>query len=144
MANLIIEGDHDYGEELVWDFAMWLCNRLLPDVGYEIVVTFRRFSKKHDGDMQGYHINFDDDNHEITINNELDLQPMMIALAHEMVHVQQYMKGMIKEDGNDTYWRGKLVSNDTHYFDRPWEKLARRNELKVYKEYLRTLTTTLH
>ena len=70
MANLIIEGDHDYGEELVWDYAMWLCNRLLPDIGYEVVVTFRRFSKKHDGDMQGYHINFDDDSHEITINKK--------------------------------------------------------------------------
>ena len=94
--------------------------------------------------MQGYHINFDDDSHEITINNEMDLQPMMIALAHELVHVQQYMKGMIKEDGNDTYWRGKLVSDNIHYFDKPWEKHARRNELRVYKEYLRTLTTTLH
>ena len=45
MANLIIEGDHDYGEELVWDFAMWLCNRLLPDVGYEVVITLMIVTK---------------------------------------------------------------------------------------------------
>ena len=44
--NLIIEGSHPYGEERVWDLAMWLCNELLPDTDYEIVVTFRKFNKE--------------------------------------------------------------------------------------------------
>ena len=82
--------------------------------------------------------------HEITINNELELQDAMIALTHEMIHVQQYMKGLLKEDGSKMYWRGKYIPDNTNYFNRPWEKHARRNELRVYKTYLRTLTQTLH
>jgi hypothetical protein len=54
------------------------------------------------------------------------------------------MKGLLKEDGSKMYWRGKYIPDNTNYFDRPWEKHARRNELKVYKTYLRTLTQTLH
>ena len=53
-------------------------------------------------------------------------------------------KGLLKEDGSKMYWRGKYIPDNTNYFDRPWEKHARRNELKVYKTYLRTLTQTLH
>ena len=40
--------------------------------------------------------------------------------------------------------RGKYVPDNTNYYDRPWEKHARRNEYRVYKTYLRTLTQTLH
>ncbi len=142
--EVIIEGDHDYGDDLMMDMACWLCNHLLPDVGYEIVITFRKFDPEEDGDEHANHIALDIDSHEITINNELDLQDAMIALTHEMIHVQQYMKGLLKEDRADMYWRGKHIPNNTPYLDRPWEKHARRNELRVYKTYLRTLTQTLH
>ncbi len=142
--EVIIEGDHPYGENQMWDLAMWLCNHLLPDIGYQIVITFRKFSKRYDGDEQANHVAFDNECHEISISNQLDIQDAMIALTHEFIHIQQYMKGLLKEDGKNMYWRGKYIPDDTNYFDRPWEKHARRNELKVYRTYLRTLTQTLH
>ena len=142
--NLIIEGSHPYGEERMWDLAMWLCNNLLPDIGYEIVVTFRNFDVEEDGHAQGFHLTFDQDSHEVTIDNQLDLQDAMVALVHEFIHIQQYMNGLLKEDKADMYWRGKFIPDSTPYFDRPWEKHARRNENKVYKQYLRTLTRSLH
>ena len=133
--NLIIEGSHSYGEERIWDLAMWLCNELLPDTDYEIVVTFRKFNKE-DGDAQGNHIFIDYNNHEIEISNKLTLKQAMVALVHEFIHVKQYMKGMITEDKADMYWKGKHIPNNTPYFDRPWEIHARANELKVYHKYL--------
>ena len=142
--EVFIEGDHDYGDDLMMDMACWLCNHLLPDIGYQIVITFRKFDEEDDSPAQGFHLSFDKDMHEITIDNTLELQDAMIALTHEMIHVQQYMKGLLKEDKADMYWRGKHIPNNTPYFDRPWEKHARRNELRVYKTYLRTLTQTLH
>ena len=36
--EVIIEGDHDYGDDLMMDMARWLCNHLLPNIGYEIVI----------------------------------------------------------------------------------------------------------
>ena len=86
--NLIIEGSHPYGEDEV-----------LPDIGYEIVITFRKFTKRHDGDEQANHVAFDNECHEISISNQLDIQDAMIALTHEFIHIQQYMKGLLKEDG---------------------------------------------
>ena len=142
--EVFIEGDHDYGDDLMMDMACWLCNHLLPDIGYQIVITFRKFDDEDDGPAQGFHLGFDNDMHEITIDNTLELQDAMIALTHEMIHVQQCMKGLLKEDGSKMYWRGKYIQDNTKYFDRPWEKHARRNELKVYKTYLSILTQTLH
>lgn len=142
--EVFIEGDHDYGDDLMMDMACWLCNHLLPDIGYQIVITFRKFDDEDDGPEQANHIALDNESHEITINNELELQDAMIALTHEMIHVQQYMKGLLKEDGSKMYWRGKYVPDNTNYYNRPWEKHARRNEYRVYKTYLRTLTQTLH
>jgi hypothetical protein len=139
--NLIIEGEHLHCEEKVWDLAMWLCNKLLPlDVGYEIVVTFRKFTKEQDGDAQGHHICFDKYNHEITIKNNLTFDEAMIAITHEFIHVQQYMMNYIIEKGNKTYWMGDEVSSKTHYFDQPWEIHARSLEKPIYKQYLGTLT----
>ena len=99
--EVIIEGDHDYGDDLMMDMACWLCNHLLPDIGYQIVITFRKFDDEDDGPEQATHIALDNESHEITINNELELQDAMIALTHEMIHVQQYMKGLLKEDGRN-------------------------------------------
>jgi len=137
--NLIIEGSHPYGEDKVWDLCMWLCNNLLPDIGYEIVVTFRKFNKD-DGDAQGFHLTFDQDSHEVHISNKLTYKQAMIAITHEFIHVQQYMNGLLKEDSANMYWRGKFIPDSTPYFDRPWEKHARRNENKVYKQYLGAIT----
>ena len=136
--NLIIEGSHPYGDDEVWDLAMWLCNNILPDVGYEIVVTFRKFTKKHDGDEQGNHIAFDRYNHEIQISNSLKLSEALTALIHEFVHVKQHMVGYITEEGKKTFWMGEEVPDDTYYFDRTWEKHARVMEQLYYNQYLRT------
>ena len=125
--EVFIEGDHDYGDDLMMDMACWLCNHLLPDIGYQIVITFRKFDEEDDSPAPGFHLSFDKDMHEITIDNTLELQDAMIALTHEMIHVQQCMKGLLKEDGSKMYWRGKYIPDKTNYFNRPWEKHARSN-----------------
>ena len=141
--NLIIEGSHPYGDDEVWDLAMWLCNNILPDEGYEIVVTFRKFTKKHDGDQQGNHISMDRYNHEIEISNSLKLSEALIALVHEFVHVIQYMIGYITVKGKKSFCMGKEVPDNTYYFDRPWEQHARLMEQIYYNQYLRTNSLNL-
>ena len=60
--EVFIEGDHDYGDDLMMDMACWLCNHLLPDIGYQIVITFRKFDEEDDSPAQGFHLSFDKDN----------------------------------------------------------------------------------
>ena len=59
--EVFIEGDHDYGDDLMMDMACWLCNHLLPDIGYQIVITFRKFDEEDDSPAQGFHLSFDKD-----------------------------------------------------------------------------------
>lgn len=44
------------------------------------------------------------------------------TLAHEMVHVRQLAKGMLRYANNDTkYWMGKRYTKKVAYLDQPWE-----------------------
>ena len=43
------------------------------------------------------------------------------TLAHEMVHVKQLAKGLLKAEKGQKYWRGQKFSKRVHYLDTPWE-----------------------
>jgi len=55
------------------------------------------------------------------IDSKLDMERLVLTIAHEMVHVKQYARGQIKEiRGRKTkYWMGKKVRKG--YFEQPWE-----------------------
>lgn len=59
-------------------------------------------------------------------------------LAHEMIHVQQYLEGKLTEKRMGTAWQGRLYkgdfskSNDT-YFSAPWEIDANGRTYWLYK-----------
>jgi hypothetical protein len=46
------------------------------------------------------------------------------TLAHEMVHVKQLAKGVLRTNGNIKYWCGRRYSNKVKYLDQPWEQEA--------------------
>jgi hypothetical protein len=43
------------------------------------------------------------------------------TLAHEMVHVRQMAKGILKVTDKGTYWRGRKYKKSTPYLQLPWE-----------------------
>jgi hypothetical protein len=43
------------------------------------------------------------------------------TLAHEMVHVRQMAKGILKITTKGTYWRGRKYKKSTPYLQLPWE-----------------------
>jgi hypothetical protein len=50
------------------------------------------------------------------------LKSIGLTLAHEMVHVRQLAKGMLKPMGNGVnIWRGKKYTKKTKYLNMPWE-----------------------
>ena len=55
------------------------------------------------------------------IDTALDIERLIIALAHEMVHVKQYARGQIThgKNLNSRFWMGKKFKG--HYYDLPWE-----------------------
>jgi hypothetical protein len=55
------------------------------------------------------------------IDSGLDMERLVLTLAHEMVHVKQYARGQIKHKlgGKTYYWMGKPIRKQ--YYDQPWE-----------------------
>jgi hypothetical protein len=49
---------------------------------------------------------------------------MSTTLAHEMVHVRQMAKGILKVTDKGTYWRGRKYKKSTPYLQLPWEVQA--------------------
>ena len=46
------------------------------------------------------------------------------TLAHEMVHVRQMAKGILKVTPRGTFWRGRKYKKSTPYLHLPWEVQA--------------------
>ena len=73
----------------------------------------------------------------MSIDTALDTERLIIALAHEMIHVKQYARGQITHGKNLTskFWMGKKFRG--HYYDLPWEVEAFSKERvlanKVFK-----------
>ena len=55
---------------------------------------------------------------------------MMLTLAHEMIHVKQYMKGEISDDPK-ALWHGRNHEK-TPYTKQPWEIEAHKNEHELF------------
>lgn len=55
------------------------------------------------------------------VDSHLDIERLIITLAHEMVHVKQYAKGQVKASKSckTHYWLGKNVRKG--YYEQPWE-----------------------
>jgi hypothetical protein len=58
----------------------------------------------------------------VVIKPTRKLKDIGLTLAHEMVHVKQLAKGVLKNKHNGTHiWAGKQYSKKTAYLDMPWE-----------------------
>ena len=53
---------------------------------------------------------------------KITLLDVSLTLAHEMVHVRQLAKGIMKFLPNESrIWKGKKYTKKTKYLDQPWE-----------------------
>lgn len=78
---------------------------------------------------------------DIAVNE--DQEPPLSILAHEMVHVKQYVKGELIDHGKYCKWHGKKYQeseiNSEEYFFSPWEVEAYGMQVGLYHFYLRSL-----
>lgn len=58
---------------------------------------------------------------------------MGVTLAHEMVHVRQMAKGILKVEKGVSYWRGKKYNKKTKYLDMPWEQDAFAKQELIFR-----------
>jgi len=83
----------------------------------------------------------------IGINYNLLMQDLPLILTHELIHVHQKHKGILKIDSkNNCYWHGiyqtnKLPEQMTYeeYENLPWEVDVRNKQTEVFKNALAVL-----
>lgn len=68
--------------------------------------------------------------------NPAKWQQLGITLAHEMVHVRQLAKGILRAEGGNKWWRGKKYSKRTKYMDMPWELDAFAQQEIIFRRAL--------
>lgn len=74
----------------------------------------------------------------IRLDASAEIPTMLRTLAHEMVHVKQFARGELKQYARIKAHRFKseFVSNDTEYWDLPWEIEAHGREEGLYLRWL--------
>ncbi len=60
----------------------------------------------------------------VIIKADKKLKEIALTLAHEMEHVRQFAKGLVKPCKGGHMWMGKKIKDTTPYLDLPWEQLA--------------------
>ena len=77
----------------------------------------------------------------ITVDPRYGYENYVTALCHEMVHVWQWVTGVLQDRvlpkrlGYRTLWKGKDYTK-TPYSRQPWERQAYRMQEKLFKKYL--------
>ena len=76
--------------------------------------------------------------YSVMLNSRMDSEKLIEVIAHEMVHIKQFVKGQLKRKGRQIFWMGKrYVRSRVNYYDHPWEHDAWSKEkflaAKIFK-----------
>jgi len=103
----------------------------------DLLLNFERNLCKNTGD-EGYCVNEGNGEYNITLDPKFSKRKILIALAHEMVHLKQNIKRELS--WNERYkmhrFKGQMYHEDTNYWDCPWEIEAFGRELGLYKMFM--------
>ena len=74
------------------------------------------------------------DSYIVVIKSSMSIKDIGLTLAHEMVHVRQFAKGILRSKNGVSYWKGKRYAKKTNYLDRPWEQDAFARQEIVFRK----------
>lgn len=100
----------------------------------EIAIKYKKLDVYGSVYIDSYNLKGKPDSFIIEINRLLNKEEKLKTLAHEMVHVKQYSLGYLNE--SMTRWRGKKVSTDIEYENKPWEIEAEFYGLNLYESFI--------
>lgn len=120
-----------------------LGKKMVPNVDVYIVFSDLKKTEKTMGNCV-----WEDDNirpREFTINvdNSMGLRYTLLTIAHEFVHVKQFVRQEMKDrlqknsKGFVTFWKNTDISSEElNYWDQPWEIEAHGREKGLYCRFL--------
>ena len=102
------------------------------------------FKKKLDDDSDGYCFDHGKDgkyrDFEIEVAKGKSVRETLMTIAHEMVHLKQFVMGELKDGvvpATTSVWKGKIVNErKVSYWDLPWEIEAFGRERGLYHRFV--------
>ena len=114
-----------------------MTSKMLKDLLLEL--QFTRGLKRHHGDAMMYWNDQEVKPKEFTIemDSSIGIKTALITLAHEMIHIWQYVTGKMQDGADSTcFWEGIPYDlNEVEYEDHPWEIEAFSKEKDLYNEF---------
>jgi hypothetical protein len=148
--RLQIEGGTKIHQKHCRQFARFFSNRFFSkDLSKQITVKLKLIRKSNIGyNEECAHVEWVDNNRQprkfliyISVPPRPSLKYIISTLAHEMVHVKQFVKNELVDlpstDYNVSVFKNKKYNlNRVSYYDQPWEIEAFGRERGLTKEYL--------
>lgn len=127
--------------------SRFYAKKLLGDILYHKINLTIKFEQFKPREKCIAYCEWEHDNHLardfiITINEKLSKNAMLLAIAHEMVHLKQYAKGELKDyiKVDKCKWMGEQYEIDKlDYWDQPWEIEAYGRERGLYVKFKESL-----
>lgn len=113
---IVVQGGTKQQQKYAYSMAEFVCNKF--NISPNIVISFKRMT---DDPNYGYCCDLEDNDYEVEIKRSLRMRDMLTTLAHELVHVKQYVKGEMP----------KTIS-EGDYWDRPHEIEAHGRETGLF------------
>ena len=133
MNYVNVSGGKPYQRKRVQEMVHYCINKLMPRMQtLDIEIKLKDLK----GDALGYCLSEDTRTFDLEIDKKQNLRKLLLTVAHEMVHVKQYVRKEM-DDWNGVAvarWKGGTVLPNTSYYDLPWEKEAYRLQAKLAKE----------
>lgn len=139
MIALNIDGGSRRERKIAYDAVNFALKYLMPrkrNLTIDINIT------SIPDDADAYHCCIDKGEHEIDIQEGLIEEDFITAIFHEMVHVRQHERGLLKDHGIRKAWKGEeyigIYDTVDTYMNLPWEEEAYRLQEEMYTKWIKT------
>lgn len=125
--------------------AKWMLNYLIKDQDKADSIDLKIYIR-HMSDWGRMHWFDDDKKFVIVLDASVGRRASLLTLAHEIIHVYQFLSGKRRNMKSGVYWKRRKILNDindedfltiSEYFALPWEAEAYRLQARVSRAYQR-------
>ena len=130
---------YNYSKQRCERIVNWFVNTYLPR--YKITINVDHLGLMRQGVfgwMWASDCDYRPREFEIEIHNRMTPENYTKTLLHELWHVHQHVKGLLKDKHNKRLWKG-IDHSETDYKNQPWEKQANTMEEYLFTRYSKYL-----
>ena len=131
---------YNYSKQRCERIVKWFVNTYLPR--HKITINIEHLGLMRQGVfgwMWASDCDYRPREFEIELHNRMSPENYTKTLLHELWHVYQHVKGLLKDKHNKRLWKG-IDHSETDYKNQPWEKQASTMEEYLFARYSKHLT----